>query len=110
MSNKIEYTQLGINGLSPVLSWWCLAVLDYACIILVCALLNNSPKCYFVSYSIWQKWTKWRTNVIIHGNLVLTKVTTKGITNRSTLKVHDCQIENKPQVPTLGVRHNPLLV
>ena len=44
---------------------------------------------------IWQKWTKYQTKIVIHGNLGLTKVTPKGITNRSTLKVHGCQIEFK---------------
>ena len=49
---------------------------------------------------IWQKGTKWGTKVVIHGNLVLTKVIPKGITNRSTLKVHDCQIEYKLKLNT----------
>ena len=34
---------------------------------------------------IWQQWTKYWTKVVIHGNLVPTKVTPKGIMNRSTL-------------------------
>ena len=29
---------------------------------------------------IWQKWTKYWTKVVIHGNFVHTKVTYKGIT------------------------------
>ena len=44
------------SGLNIVLSWWYLAVLDYACIMLFFDLLNISQKCYFVSYSKW--WTR----------------------------------------------------
>ena len=42
---------MGFNAATAsmhVLSWWYLAVLDYA-------LLNISPKCYFVSYSYLAK-------------------------------------------------------
>ena len=42
----IQFFLMGI-----VLSWWCLVVLDYTCIMLDCTLLNISPKCYFVPYS-----------------------------------------------------------
>ena len=87
-----------------VLSWWCLAELDYTCIILTHPLFNISPKFYLFPILIWQKWTKCQTKVIIHGNLVLTKVTPKGIRNRSTLKVHDCQIEYKPKLKKILLR------
>ena len=33
---------------------------------------------------VWEKWTKYGTKVVIHGNLVPSKVKAKGITNQST--------------------------
>ena len=66
--------------LVPVLNWWCLAVLNH--IVLYPIVWNVT---YF-PILIWQNWTKYWTKVVIHGNLVHTKVMPKGITNLSTLR------------------------
>ena len=67
-----------------VLSWWCFVVFNYTCIMLVCTLLVQNVSLFPIL--IWQKWTKCWTKVVIHGNLVPTKATPKGITNLSTLR------------------------
>ena len=41
-----------------VLSWWCLAVLDYVCIIFNCTSFSISPQCYLFPYSKLAKLVK----------------------------------------------------
>ena len=70
-----------------VLSWWCLAELDYACIMLVCTLLNISPKCthilYFcVLYLLSQRLVKVVTTLWLELSFVLVRLAVRYL-NRS---------------------------
>ena len=68
------------------LSWWCLAVLDYIVLYSIVLHLTLVGNVTYFPILVWQKWTKYWTKVVIHGNSVHTKVTSKGITNRFTLE------------------------
>ena len=68
------------------LSWWCLAVLDYIVLYSIVLHLTLVGNVTYFPILVWQKWTKYWTKVVIHGNSVHTKVTSKGITNQSTLE------------------------
>ena len=73
------------DGSGSVLSCGCLAVLDYIALysIVLCLTFIQNVTTYY-PILIWQKWTKYRTKVVIYGNFVHTQVTYKGITNCST--------------------------
>ena len=69
--------------------FWVGGVWLYSNILVLCSIMLHLTLVRNVTYFpilIWQQWTKYWTKVVIHGNLVPTTVTPKGITNRSTLR------------------------
>ena len=70
--------------INNVLSWLCLALLDYIALYSIVLYLTLVQNVTYNPFLIWQSWTKYWTKVVINGNFVHTKVMYKGITNRST--------------------------
>ena len=69
--------------------FWVGGVWLYSIILVLCSvklLLTIVRNVTYFSILIWQKWTKYWTKVVIHGNLVVTRIMPKGITNLSTLR------------------------
>ena len=58
-----------------VLSWWCLAVLNYIVLYSIVLHLTLVRNVTYFPILIWQKWPNYWTKVIICGNFVHTKVT-----------------------------------
>ena len=91
----LDVVMRAFEKIRDVLSWWCLAVLNYVVLYSFVPHLALVRNVNYLSILRWKKLTKCWTKVVIYGSFVRTNMTHKRITNRSPLRVHDCQIEYK---------------
>ena len=85
--NRCFY-QLSVPGVCWLIElFWVGGVWLYLIILVLCSNLLHLTLVRDFTYFptlVWEKWTKYWTKVVIHGNLVPTKVTPKGIANQQT--------------------------